>query len=160
MQFTKISKSTFLLKSQFCGPAPETFWHFTDKPLVHTKLPKQNPGHAIGSFAVASGGPAKFGQAGGVLSQEKGGGGARAHLRLNCGRGWGGGSSGRVARRRRPRRAAALPIPARRGALWRNRRVGRLEWGLEGDFGTLGGRWKRPQAGFQCSGAQGVRRPS
>jgi hypothetical protein len=63
MHFTRISKGTLLLKFQFCGPAPETFRHFTDKPLVHTILLKQKPGHAIGSFAMASGGPAKSGQA-------------------------------------------------------------------------------------------------
>jgi hypothetical protein len=146
MDFTRISKGTLLLKLQFCGPAPETFWHFTDMPLLCTKHLGQNERNAIGSFAMASGGPAKSGQAGSVLGREKGRGGARAHLRLNCGRGWGGGSSGGVARRRRPRRAAALPAPARRGAMRRNRRLGRLEWGLEEvlerrEGGGSGRRW-------------------
>jgi hypothetical protein len=88
MDFTRISKGTLLLKLQFCGPAPETFWHFTDMPLLCTKHLGQNERNAIGSFAMASGGPAKSGQAGSVLGREKGRGDARAHLRLNCGRGW------------------------------------------------------------------------
>jgi hypothetical protein len=133
------------LKLQFCGPAPETFWYFTDMPLLCTKHLGQNERNAIGSFAMASGIQAKSVQAGSVLGREKGRGGARAHLRLNCGRGWGGRSSGGVARRR-PRRAAALPAPVRRGAMQRNRRLGRLEWGLEEvlerrEGGGSGRRW-------------------
>jgi glutaminase len=64
------------LKFQFFAKVPETLLHFTDMPPVYTKLLGQKLGHAIGSFAMASGGPAKSGQTGGVLGLEKGGGGA------------------------------------------------------------------------------------
>jgi hypothetical protein len=129
-------------------------------PPVYTKLLKQKLGHAIGSFTMASGGPAKSGQAGGVLGQEKGGGGARAHLRLDCGQSWGGGSFGGVARRRRPRRAAALPAPARCGAMRRNWRLGWLKWvlveALERREGGGGGR----RRGSGVAAPKVVRRPS
>jgi hypothetical protein len=148
------------LKFQFFAKVPETLLHFTDMPPVYTKLLRQKLGHAIGSFAMASGGPAKSGQAGGVLRWEKGAGGARAHLSLDCGRGWGGGSTGGVAQRRRPRRAAALPAPARCGAMRRNRRLGWLEWGLVEALerrkgGGSGRRW-----GFSVAVPRVVRRPS
>jgi hypothetical protein len=49
-QFTRISKTQVLFEIPFCTPAPDRFSRFTDKSLVHEKLPGINSNLAIGSL--------------------------------------------------------------------------------------------------------------
>jgi hypothetical protein len=73
---------------------------------------------------MASGGPAKSGQAGGVLGREKDVEGARAHLRLDCDRGWGCGGTGEVTRRSWAAAAVGVATP-QGGAVRTTRGTGR-----------------------------------
>jgi hypothetical protein len=56
MDFTRISKTPVLFENHFCTPALDRFSRFTDRPLVHEKLPGKNGKPAIGSLAMEGGG--------------------------------------------------------------------------------------------------------